>query len=303
MKQNLDSGGDASLENGLTMATESLRHIPPYGHREILVVLSSLSLCDPGDIMKSIKVCKDSKIRISIIGLSAEIFVCRLACERTGGTYGVATGEAHLDELMLSHAIPPPAASHSIGASLVRMGFPAKGPEAPGAVVFAGNECHLVAGAYACPRCKGSVEELPSQCHICGLTLVSSPHLARSYHHLFPVKLFEEIELCFDKSAGGQQGDVSMGMGTQKRISSNSGVSEHRCYACFWDFFYSLNHQVTRFPQRIKLGKMQSKHPQKVQAFRCPDCKYLFCRDCEDYIHEYLHSCPGCEVIPPENRI
>lgn len=30
-------------------------------------------------------------------------------------------------------------------------------------------------------------------CPICALTLVSSPHLARSYHHLFPVANYEEI--------------------------------------------------------------------------------------------------------------
>jgi transcription initiation factor TFIIH subunit 2 len=44
------------------------------------------------------------------------------------------------------------------------------------------------------------------ECKACGLTLVSAPHLARSYHHLFPVDSFKElefkdvqdkIELCF----------------------------------------------------------------------------------------------------------
>lgn len=48
-------------------------------------------------------------------------------------------------------------------------------------------------GGYICPRCKSKVCELPSDCDVCGLTLVSSPHLARSYHHLFPVDNFEEI--------------------------------------------------------------------------------------------------------------
>jgi transcription factor Ssl1 len=38
-----------------------------------------------------------------------------------------------------------------------------------------------------CCRCAGRVAELPGECHVCGLTLISSPHLARSYHHLFPV--------------------------------------------------------------------------------------------------------------------
>lgn len=46
---------------------------------------------------------------------------------------------------------------------------------------------------YICPRCASKVCELPSDCDVCGLTLVSSPHLARSYHHLFPVHNFEEI--------------------------------------------------------------------------------------------------------------
>jgi len=31
------------------------------------------------------------------------------------------------------------------------------------------------------------------ECLSCGLTLVSAPHLARSYHHLFPVKQFREV--------------------------------------------------------------------------------------------------------------
>lgn len=43
-------------------------------------------------------------------------------------------------------------------------------------------------------RCKALVVDIPSTCHICKLTLVSSPHLARSYHHLFPVNPFEEIQ-------------------------------------------------------------------------------------------------------------
>ena len=44
-----------------------------------------------------------------------------------------------------------------------------------------------------CARCKARVVDLPCSCHICGLTLISSPHLARSYHHLFPVKAFTEV--------------------------------------------------------------------------------------------------------------
>ena len=32
---------------------------------------------------------------------------------------------------------------------------------------------------------------------------------------------------------------------------------------------------------------------------RCPDCRNLFCLECDAYIHEQLHNCPGCECLPP----
>ena len=75
----------------------------------------------------------------------------------------------------------------------VRMGFPQKAAEGPTAVAFVGADCTLRDGGFTCPRCKARVLDLPSTCHVCGLTLVSSSQLARSYHHLFPVKPFVEI--------------------------------------------------------------------------------------------------------------
>lgn len=37
--------------------------------------------------------------------------------------------------------------------------------------------------------------ELPTECHVCRITLMSSPHLARSYHHLFPVPPYDELQV------------------------------------------------------------------------------------------------------------
>ncbi len=39
----LDAGGDASLQNAMNLAIESLRSIPPYGHREVSALLQILS--------------------------------------------------------------------------------------------------------------------------------------------------------------------------------------------------------------------------------------------------------------------
>ena len=42
-------------------------------------------------------------------------------------------------------------------------------------------------------KCQAKYCELPVECKCCGLTLVSAPHLARSYHHLFPLPVFTEV--------------------------------------------------------------------------------------------------------------
>lgn len=35
LKTSLDAEGDASLQNALTLCVDSLKSIPPYGHREV----------------------------------------------------------------------------------------------------------------------------------------------------------------------------------------------------------------------------------------------------------------------------
>lgn len=89
----LECSGDASLQNALDLVHGYLNQIPTYGHREVLILYSGLSTCDPGDLMGTIQKCKQSKIRCSVIGLSAEIFVCKHLCQETGGSYSVALDE------------------------------------------------------------------------------------------------------------------------------------------------------------------------------------------------------------------
>ena len=62
--------------------------------------------------------------------MGAEVYICRRIAERTDGTYGVALGADHLNELLLAHVTPPVLlATESTKApmcSLVKMGFPAQ---------------------------------------------------------------------------------------------------------------------------------------------------------------------------------
>ena len=53
----------------------------------------------------------------------------------------------------------------------------------------------LTRAGYHCPRCFGKHCELPIECRVCGLQLVASPQLARSYHHLIPVPPFAEVPM------------------------------------------------------------------------------------------------------------
>jgi hypothetical protein len=34
-------------------------------------------------------------------------------------------------------------------------------------------------------------------------------------------------------------------------------------------------------------------------VLRCPQCKQLFCYECDAFVHETLHNCPGCECGLP----
>lgn len=92
----------------------------------------------------------------------------------------------------MEHAPPPPAIAEFAIANLIKMGFPQRAAESSIAICSCHKEAKIGEG-YICPRCKARVCELPTECRICGLTLVSSPHLARSYHHLFPIAPFDEI--------------------------------------------------------------------------------------------------------------
>ncbi|KAK9821495.1 hypothetical protein WJX74_003082 [Apatococcus lobatus] len=277
LRSNLDAGGDASLMNGLDMAVDSLKAIPSYGHREVLVLFAALSTCDPGNIQDSVKSAQQHKCRVSCIGLAAEVHICRLSAQETGGTYGVALGEKHMEELVMGHAPPPPSRAADSAASLVRMGFPQRRPEGSDSMALIGKECTLLSGGFTCPRCLALVPELPSSCHVCGLTLVSSPHLARSYHHLFPIKPFVEV-------SADAVTQAMAAPNTQQRLQAND--SSIWCYSCSSNL----------------IQPDEADNTEAGVVVRCPDCGLFFCYDCDSYIHESLHNCPGCEAVGTEER-
>lgn len=67
-------------------------------------MLGALTTCDPGNIHQTIEKLKDTRVRVSVIGLAAEVYVCKKLCTETGGSYHVALNESHFGELLMAHS-------------------------------------------------------------------------------------------------------------------------------------------------------------------------------------------------------
>ncbi|GAB0496389.1 hypothetical protein MMPV_007701 [Pyropia vietnamensis] len=259
--------GDASLENGVRLAAAVLAPIPAYGSREVLVLFGGLATCDPGDVRSAIDGLAADGVRASVVGIDAEVYILSRLASVTGGTYTVATAEVHFGELLASHVTPPPTVGDGMPPTLVRMGFPVL-RSLPAARPALDDNLAARRVGYVCPRCEAWIAHVPAECVLCGLTLVSSPHLARSYHHLFPVAKFSERPAAAAATASPTDGTTAATAPAAKTVPRSAG-----CYGCG---------RALRGDVALRL--------------ECARCGQDFCLDCDTYVHESLHNCPGCEV-------
>ncbi|CAG8605585.1 1602_t:CDS:2 [Paraglomus brasilianum] len=84
-KKNTEPEGEPSLQNALEMARTSLIHVPGHGSREVLIIFGSLTTCDPGNIYDTISQLQKDSIRVSVVGLAAEVQICRYMAKETKG--------------------------------------------------------------------------------------------------------------------------------------------------------------------------------------------------------------------------
>ncbi|KAK3683475.1 Ssl1-like-domain-containing protein [Podospora appendiculata] len=271
--------GSPSLQNALEMCRGALFHAPSHGTREVLIIYGALLSSDPGDIHDTITSLIADRIRVSIIGLSAQVAICAELCSRTnndadaGDHYWVALHEQHFRELFLAATNPPATGiAEQKNASLLMMGFPSR-TLAPGNTVSM-CACHNkgTREGFHCTRCRAKVCRLPAECPVCGLTLILSTHLARSYHHLFPLKNWVEVPW----------------------------TMAHRSVAC-----YACQSPFPPLPSKITASTGKTKQQQQPQPtvargvsessrYACTVCGNHFCFDCDVFSHEVVHNCPGC---------
>jgi transcription initiation factor TFIIH subunit 2 len=130
---------------------------------------------------------------------------------------------------------------------------------------------------FSSPQCKAKNSDLPTDCAVCGLKLVLAPHLARSFHHLFPVPPF--VEVTESRAADGRvtsSANISFELMLQSPLDENllirSEDNQVCCFAC------------------LRLLAEGS----DLLRYQCPSCENLFCVDCDAFLHHSLHNCPGC---------
>lgn len=309
--------GDPSLQNALELSrsllTSNFQGITSTSNKnskEILIIFGALFTSDPGDIHKTIDALVKESIKVKVIGLSAQVAICQEIVRRTnfstsprgklvaetGNFYGVIMNEAHFKELLMNCVEPLALTTNSVDASngqtngipLIKMGFPLKLQSHS----FTSNQtinsnfpqlcaCHLSqtqddstdqvqqnqatdlqgsssSAGYKCPQCNSKVCHLPTTCPVCGLMLILSTHLARSYHHLVPLAAFEEVPV-------------------------SNEYQNRFCYGC-----------LLKFPEGLaSLAELT----QTSSRYRCGRCRNDFCIDCDVFVHESLHNCPGCDSL------
>lgn len=308
--------GDPSLQNSLEMARSLLKY--NFGSKsnntknskEVLIIFGALFTSDPGDIHKTIDSLTKDEIKIKIIGLSAQVAICQELVTRTNHepkgasskNYGVIMNESHFKELLMDCVTPLPLTeneqeklnqSNKSGVPVIKMGFPSKiqpiltssisnvdytvdfpnlnasfptsGSEDSQNIVEINNNSGMTITSgiigYQCPQCKSKVCNLPTVCPVCGLMLILSTHLARSYHHLVPLPPYKEVPVA-------------------------ASYDSQYCFGC-----------QLKFPRGVRPGTKSKGTLESLTSsrYRCMKCEKDFCINCDVFVHEVLHNCPGCE--------
>ena len=168
---------------------------------------------------------------------------------------------------------------------------------------------------------------------VCVFRQTAFPFARSSYHHLFPIAAFEELAaeaLLARVVAGGSSTSTASGIGgdgSQQTLqgngrgapSSSAGAAGDRqgsmgagaaaggrqllcCFGCLRDLTRAVDAACLAQKGGGGEGDAAATPPSTAKSaavpmvLRCPACSSLFCYECDVYVHESLHNCPGCEV-------
>lgn len=184
-------GGPPSLQNALSKCKASFMETAGRGEeatKEIVCIMASITVCDPGDIHETVQSLVDEEIKCSVVALAAEVKICQTICAKTNGTHTVILHRQHFVESLLEHCTPPASIAEGHVTRLIRLGFPKLVSEAGPCSCCETPDLHEE--GFICPQCKAKLCDLPTECRTCSLQLVASSDLLRSQHHLDPAPVY-----------------------------------------------------------------------------------------------------------------
>jgi transcription initiation factor TFIIH subunit 2 len=109
---------------------------------------------------------------------------------------------------------------------------------------------------------------LPTACPVCRLPLISAPHLARSYHHLFPPP--DSIPF-IPQNRDSTQNEQNSKLNLEKEEKLFKEITA--CCGC------------GDLPEDLDQGKL---------FVYCSKCHSSLCQLCDMFVDDNIHSCPGC---------
>jgi transcription initiation factor TFIIH subunit 2 len=117
--------------------------------------------------------------------------------------------------------------------------------------------------------------------------LILSTHLARSYHHLFPLQNWTEVSW-----RRASQSDQHACFGCQtpfptKRKFPNAGTSTSTSK--------DKKTSVSGASSASASTKQIAEGVSESGRYECGTCHRFFCIDCDVFAHEIAHNCPGCQ--------
>lgn len=199
-----------------------------------------------------------------------------------------------------------------IKSSLLMMGFPSRIVDRAPTLCA----CHSrpTRGGYLCSRCSSKVCSLPTTCPACKLTLILSTHLARSYHHLFPLQNWTEVSwqranrsnqrACFGCQSPFPTKRSTGAQNTPTLLTNNRTTAKksHHPKSLDGGIPSSANKDRTSSSSATAAvaGAAGAEHVvadgvSESGRYECSTCHRFFCIDCDVFAHEIVHNCPGCQ--------
>ncbi|KAK7948272.1 uncharacterized protein PG986_009158 [Apiospora aurea] len=258
--------GSPSLQNALEMCRGALFNTPSHGTREVLVIYGALMSSDPGDIHDTISSLIKDRVRVSVVGIAAQVAICAELCSKTNGGdesgYRIALHEQHFRDLLLELTTPPATRTEEqSNASLLMMGFPLP---------------HLGRRGY------DQLLRMSQPTHKRGLRL----HALRLQSLPFTSRV---PWLRFDADSLHSLGSL---------VSSSVPSTK---LAPFPDPPKAKGKGKDKAEAGAAAPGAPAKTPKQPRGlsessrYACEVCNNHFCIDCDLFAHEILHNCPGCQ--------